>query len=100
LFALLERWSRIDQCGVEWLVGDRRVIGVTADAITIETKFGGRLVFYRKAPPLRAELSEHSSAIDHGPEHGGRLPTPGRQQMPGEEPLDRRIGGIHSGKAN
>jgi hypothetical protein len=31
LFALPERWSRIDQCGVAWLVGERRVIGVTAD---------------------------------------------------------------------
>ena len=50
LFALPERWSRIDQCGVAWLVGERRVIGATADAIAIETEFGGRLRFYRKAP--------------------------------------------------
>ena len=26
LFALPERWSRVDPCGVAWLVGDRRVI--------------------------------------------------------------------------
>jgi hypothetical protein len=50
LFALPERWSRIDQCGVAWLVGERRVIGATADAIEIETASGARLRFYRKAP--------------------------------------------------
>ena len=50
LFALPERWSRIDQCGVAWLVGERRVIGATADAIAIETEFGARLRFYRRAP--------------------------------------------------
>jgi hypothetical protein len=49
LFALPERWSRVDQCGVAWLVGERRVIGATADAITIETEFGARLRFYRRA---------------------------------------------------
>ena len=50
LFALPERWSRIDQCGVAWLVGGRRVIEATTDAIAIETQFGARLRFYRKAP--------------------------------------------------
>jgi hypothetical protein len=50
LFALPERWSRIDQCGVAWLVGERRVIAVTADSIAIETKSGARLRFYRRAP--------------------------------------------------
>jgi hypothetical protein len=50
LFALPERWSRIDQCGVAWLVGERRVIGATADAIAIETELGARLRFYRRAP--------------------------------------------------
>ena len=50
LFALPERWSRIDQCGVAWLVGERRVIGTTADAITIETESGDSLRFYRRAP--------------------------------------------------
>jgi hypothetical protein len=49
LFALPERWSRVDQCGVAWLVGERRVIGATADAIAIETEFGARLRFYRRA---------------------------------------------------
>jgi hypothetical protein len=48
LFALPERWSRIDQCGVAWLVGERRVIGTTADAIVIETVTGARLRFYRR----------------------------------------------------
>jgi hypothetical protein len=38
LFGLPERWSGIDQCGVAWLVGERRVIGVTSDAIAIETE--------------------------------------------------------------
>ena len=38
MFALPERWSRTDQCGVAWLVGERRVIGTTADAIAIETE--------------------------------------------------------------
>jgi hypothetical protein len=38
LFALPERWSRIDQFGVAWLIGERRVIGVPADAIAIEKK--------------------------------------------------------------
>jgi hypothetical protein len=75
LFALRERWSRIDQCGVAWLVGERRVIAVTADAIAIETKSGGRPSFYRKTPQLMAELSEHTNAISHGPEEGGRLST-------------------------
>ena len=50
LFALPARWSRIDQCGVAWLVGERRVIGATADAIAIETESGARLRFYRRAP--------------------------------------------------
>jgi hypothetical protein len=50
LFALPERWSRIDQCGVAWLVGERRVISATADAIAIETESGARLRFYRRAP--------------------------------------------------
>jgi hypothetical protein len=50
LFALPERWSRIDQCGVAWLVGEWRVIGTTADAIAIETESGARLRFYRRAP--------------------------------------------------
>jgi hypothetical protein len=50
LFALPERWSRVDQCGVAWLVGERRVIGATADSIAIETESGARLRFYRRAP--------------------------------------------------
>jgi hypothetical protein len=50
LFALPERWSPIDHCGVAWLVGERRVIGATADAIAIETEFGARLRFYRRGP--------------------------------------------------
>jgi hypothetical protein len=50
LFALPERWSRTDQCGVAWLVGERRVIGATTDAIAIETASGARLRFYRRAP--------------------------------------------------
>jgi hypothetical protein len=50
LFALPERWSRVDQCGVTWLVGERRVIGATADSIAIETESGTRLRFYRRAP--------------------------------------------------
>ena len=50
LFALPDRWSRVDQCGVAWLVGERRVIAATADAIAIETEFGARLRFYRRAP--------------------------------------------------
>jgi hypothetical protein len=48
LFALPECWSRIDQCGVAWLVGERRVIEVTADAIKIETASGARLGLYRR----------------------------------------------------
>ena len=47
LFALPECWSRIDQCGVAWLIGEWRVIGVTEDAITIETHSGARLKFRR-----------------------------------------------------
>jgi hypothetical protein len=50
LFALPERWSRVDQCGVAWLVGERRVISARADAIAIETASGARLKFYRRAP--------------------------------------------------
>jgi hypothetical protein len=50
LFALPERWSRVDLCGVAWLVGDRRMISATADAIAIETASGTRLRFYRRAP--------------------------------------------------
>jgi hypothetical protein len=48
LFALPECWSRIDQCGVAWLIGERRVIEVTEHAITIETASGARLGFYRR----------------------------------------------------
>jgi hypothetical protein len=40
----------LHQCGVAWLIGERRVTGVTADAIVIETEFSGRLRFYRNAP--------------------------------------------------
>jgi hypothetical protein len=50
LFALPERWSRVDQCGVAWLVGERRVIAATVDAIAIKTESGARLRFYRRAP--------------------------------------------------
>jgi hypothetical protein len=50
LFALPERWSRIDQCGVAWLVGEQQVISAAADAIAIETESGNRLRFYRRAP--------------------------------------------------
>jgi hypothetical protein len=50
LFALPERWSRVDQCGVAWLVGERRVIAATVDAIAIKTESGARLSFYRRAP--------------------------------------------------
>jgi hypothetical protein len=49
LFALPERWSRVDRCGVAWLVGERRVIEATADVIAIETEPGARLKFYRRA---------------------------------------------------
>ena len=48
MFALPERWSRVDQCGVAWLVGERRVIEVTADVIMVETEPGSRLRFYRR----------------------------------------------------
>jgi hypothetical protein len=72
LFALPERWSRIDQCGVAWLVGDRRVMSATADAIAIETELGARLRFYggrrdcRPLPPqLMAEFGQHDDAIGH-----------------------------------
>jgi hypothetical protein len=47
LFQLPEHWSRINQTGVAWLIGERRVIEVTADAITIETHSGSRLKFRR-----------------------------------------------------
>jgi hypothetical protein len=47
LFALPERWSRIDQCGVAWLVGERRVIGVTEANIVVESRSGSRLRFRR-----------------------------------------------------
>jgi hypothetical protein len=50
LFALPERWSRVDQCGVAWLVGERRVIEATGDTIAIETKPGAGLRFYRRTP--------------------------------------------------
>jgi hypothetical protein len=50
LFALPDRWSRVDLCGVAWLVGDRRVISATGDAIAIETASGARIKFYRRAP--------------------------------------------------
>ena len=54
LFALPEHWSSIDQCGVAWLVGKRRVIEVTADVIMIETESGSRLGFYRRRSYDRA----------------------------------------------
>jgi hypothetical protein len=57
LFAPPERCSRVDQCGVGWLIGERRVIAATADAIAatadaiaVETKSGARLRFHRRAP--------------------------------------------------
>jgi hypothetical protein len=50
LFAPPERCFRIDQCGVAWLVGERRVIGATVDSIAIEMESGAGLRFYRSAP--------------------------------------------------
>ena len=47
LFALPEHWSRVDRCGVAWLVGERRVVDVRADAITVEGVSGSRLRFIR-----------------------------------------------------
>jgi hypothetical protein len=41
-------WRRIDLCGAALLIGDRRVVEVTADAITIETTTGSQLRFRRK----------------------------------------------------
>jgi hypothetical protein len=62
LFALPERWSRIDQCGVAWLVGDRRVIRATGDAIAIETASGARLKFYRRRHAVRDFISDRADA--------------------------------------
>jgi hypothetical protein len=90
LFALPERWSRIDQCGVAWLIGERRVIEVTADAIAIETASGARLKFYRKAPQLMAELSKHTDALGRGLGEGGTL-TSSRSQMPVRDPPNRFV---------
>jgi hypothetical protein len=43
-----EHWGRIDRCGVAWLIGERRVVEATTDAITIATECGSRLSFYRR----------------------------------------------------
>jgi hypothetical protein len=67
LFALPERWSRTDQCGVAWLVGERRVTGVTANAIAIETEFGSRLRFYRNVSVRDSYSSGRALAIARRP---------------------------------
>jgi hypothetical protein len=40
-------WARIDLCGAALLIGDRKVIAVTADSIAIEARSGSTLKFYR-----------------------------------------------------
>jgi hypothetical protein len=52
LFALPRRWACVAQCGVAWLVGERKVVDVTADAIEIETASGARINFYRRCAVL------------------------------------------------
>ena len=42
LFALPPLWSRLDLTGCAWLLGDKKVIEVSAGAITIETERGAR----------------------------------------------------------
>ena len=51
LDALPQLWSRVDLTGVAWLIGERRVIEVTANAIVIETETASRLKFYRRKRP-------------------------------------------------
>lgn len=48
LFTLPLLWSRIDQCGVAWLIGRKRVAAVTAEAIAVEAPSGSQLNFYRR----------------------------------------------------
>jgi hypothetical protein len=59
-------WGRVDLCGVALLIGDgRKVIEVTADAITIETPSRSRLKFRRSGRGARARAqmaAGHSAA--------------------------------------
>jgi hypothetical protein len=48
LYAVPPLWSRVDLCGVALLIGDREVIGITANEIRIKTASGSSLAFYRK----------------------------------------------------
>jgi hypothetical protein len=48
LYNVPSLWSQIHLTGVALLVGDRKVVAVTADAITIETDTGARLKFRRR----------------------------------------------------
>jgi hypothetical protein len=47
LYALPPVWARVDLCGAALLIGDRKVIAVTADSIAIEARSGSTLKFYR-----------------------------------------------------
>jgi hypothetical protein len=48
LFAAPPLWSRIDLCGAALLIGDREVVGITADEIRIKTASGSTQAFYRR----------------------------------------------------
>jgi hypothetical protein len=48
LFALPPLWSRLDLTGCAWLIGERRILSVTAETIAIEPSGGAQLTFYRK----------------------------------------------------
>jgi hypothetical protein len=49
LFAVPDRWGRIDRCGAGLLIGRWLVVGVTAEAITVRPPWSAsRLKFYRR----------------------------------------------------
>jgi hypothetical protein len=50
LFRLPELWARLDETGVAWLIGERRILSVTAETIAIEASVGAQLTFYRRKP--------------------------------------------------
>jgi len=41
-------WERIDQVGLVWLIGDGKVIAISADTAVIQTSTGNHLTYDRR----------------------------------------------------
>jgi hypothetical protein len=47
LYGLPPVWARVDLCGAALLIGDRKVIAITAESIATQARSGSVLRFYR-----------------------------------------------------